>query len=85
MGQGGAVSVYNLISFAGLFVLAGVAWLFSSDRKVVNWRVIGWGIGLQLLVAHFKHRVPDTARIAPVRHRIGEPPANTKLALRLPQ
>ena len=28
---------------------------------------------------------PDAARIAPVRHRIGEPPAHPKLAFRLPQ
>ena len=34
---------------------------------------------------HLEHRVPDTARIAAIRHRIGEPPAHAKLALRLPQ
>ena len=57
------MSVYNLISFAGLFVLAGVAWLFSSDRKVVNWRVIGWGIGLQLLVALFIFVLPAGTKV----------------------
>jgi len=34
---------------------------------------------------HLEHLVTDAVRIAPVRHRIGEPPAHTKLALRLPQ
>jgi hypothetical protein len=29
--------------------------------------------------------VPDAIRIAAVRHHIGKPPANSKLALRLPQ
>ncbi len=52
------MTVYNLVSFAGIFVLAGVAWLFSSDRRVVNARVLVWGIGLQLLVAAFIFVVP---------------------------
>lgn len=30
----------NLVSFAGIFVLAAVAWLFSSDRRVVSLRVL---------------------------------------------
>jgi hypothetical protein len=34
---------------------------------------------------HLKHRVPDTGRIAAIRHRISKPPAYTKLALRSPQ
>jgi CNT family concentrative nucleoside transporter len=52
------MTAYNLVSFAGIFVLAAVAWLFSSDRKVVNARVLIWGIGLQLLVACFIFVVP---------------------------
>jgi len=34
--------MYNLVSFAGIFVLMGVAWLLSADRRVVNWRVVIW-------------------------------------------
>ena len=34
---------------------------------------------------HFEHRVPNAARIAAIRHRIGEPPAHPKLAFRAPQ
>ena len=34
---------------------------------------------------HLEHLVTDAARIAPVRHRIGKPPAHPELALRLPQ
>ena len=52
------MTAYNLVSFAGIFVLAGVAWLFSSDRKTVNVRVLVWGIGLQLVVAFFIFVVP---------------------------
>jgi CNT family concentrative nucleoside transporter len=50
--------LYNLISFAGIFVLMGVAWLFSSDRRVINWRVVLWGTALQLLFALFIFVVP---------------------------
>jgi len=50
--------VYNLVSFAGIFVLMGVAWLLSCDRKVVNWRAVLWGTALQLLFALFIFVVP---------------------------
>jgi CNT family concentrative nucleoside transporter len=50
--------MYNAISFAGVFVLMGIAWLFSERRGVVNWRVVGWGVGLQMLFASFLFLVP---------------------------
>jgi CNT family concentrative nucleoside transporter len=50
--------MYNLISFAGMFILMGCAWLFSADRRVINWRVIVWGCLLQLLFALFIFVVP---------------------------
>lgn len=49
---------YNLISFGGMFVLLGLAWLLSADKRNVNFRVILWGIGLQILVALFIFVVP---------------------------
>ena len=52
------MDIYNLVSFFGIFVLAGVAWLCSSNRKVINWRVVLWGIGLQLFFAVFIFWVP---------------------------
>jgi CNT family concentrative nucleoside transporter len=54
---------YNLISFAGIFLLVGIAWVLSADRRNINWRVIGWGIGLQLLVALFIFVVPAGAKV----------------------
>jgi CNT family concentrative nucleoside transporter len=57
------MSIYNLASFLGLFVLAGVAWLASSDRRVINWHVLGWGIALQLLAAFFIFVVPAGAGV----------------------
>ena len=57
------MTVWNLVSFAGIFVLAAVAWLFSTDRKIVNARVLVWGVGLQLLVAFFIFVVPVGAKV----------------------
>lgn len=53
--------MYNLISFAGIFVLMSVAWTFSTDRKTVNWRLVFWGVGLQMAFAIFIFIVPAGA------------------------
>ena len=52
------MNIYNLVSFAGIFVLLGFAWILSTDRKNMNWRVICWGIALQILIALFIFVVP---------------------------
>lgn len=52
----------NLLSFGGIFILMFVAWAFSANRKVVNWRVVLWGVGLQLLFALFIFVVPAGSR-----------------------
>jgi CNT family concentrative nucleoside transporter len=39
----------------------GCAWLFSANRRVINWRVIVWGCLLQLLFALFIFVVPAGA------------------------
>jgi len=57
------MDIYNLVSFAGMFVLLGFAWLLSNNRKNMNFRVIGWGIGLQLLIAVFIFVVPGGAEV----------------------
>ncbi|KPK97616.1 MAG: hypothetical protein AMK75_07380 [Planctomycetes bacterium SM23_65] len=43
------MDIYNLVSFVGIFVLMGLAWLVSANRRLMNWRVILWGVALQLL------------------------------------
>lgn len=39
----------NLVSFLGIFILVFIAWLFSEDRRRFPWRVVTWGIALQLV------------------------------------
>ena len=50
----------NFVSFFGIFGLCFVAWIFSEDRRVIPWRVIIWGIGLQLVLGFFIFQLPIT-------------------------
>ena len=52
------MTVYNGISFIGIFALIFIGWVFSNNRKRMNWRVIGWGVGLQLAFGLFVFKVP---------------------------
>lgn len=52
------MEAYNLVSFSGTFILLGIAWLFSSNRWVMNWQAIIWGTLLQFLFAFFIFVVP---------------------------
>jgi concentrative nucleoside transporter, CNT family len=53
----------NLLSFLGIFGLCGVAWLGSEHRRNIPWRVIIWGIGLQLLLGLLVIRIDQTRNI----------------------
>lgn len=57
------MNIYNLISFAGIFVLLGIAWLFSTNRRNVNYRVILWALVLQFIFAAFVFLVPAGAKV----------------------
>jgi len=57
------MDIYNLVSFAGIFVLIGLAWILSADKKNMNVKVIIWGIALQLLFALFIFVVPAGSRV----------------------
>jgi CNT family concentrative nucleoside transporter len=41
----------NLIGIAGIAAILGIAFLFSSNRKAVNLRIVGAAFGLQVVVA----------------------------------
>lgn len=55
--------LYNAVSFVGMIILIGLCWLFSTNRRKVNWKLVGWGVGLQLLFAVFVFRVPAGRRL----------------------
>jgi CNT family concentrative nucleoside transporter len=56
------MSIYNFISFLGIFGLCAIAWIFSENRqfKYIPWRVIIWGIGLQLVLGFLVFLFPPT-------------------------
>ena len=41
----------RFISAFGLFVMLAIAWLLSENRKAISWRLVAWGIGLQVAIA----------------------------------
>ena len=41
----------RLISVLGCFVLLGIAWLLSNNKRDINFRVVFWGVLLQLVFA----------------------------------
>ena len=42
-----------LFGIFGILVLLGIAWLFSDSKKTINWRIVGTGVGLQMIFAVF--------------------------------
>ena len=54
---------YNLVSFAGIFLLLGFAWICSTNKKRMNYRVIIWSICLQLLFAFFIFIIPAGTQV----------------------
>ena len=50
----------NLLSLLGMFGLCGIAWLGSENRRIVPWKVILWGVGLQLVLGLLVFLVPLT-------------------------
>lgn len=51
-----------LVSFVGFFILAGIAWLCSEQRKKVNWKTVLWGCGLQLAIGALVFRAPGARK-----------------------
>ncbi len=47
----------------GIAAMLGLAWLFSVKRKAINWRLVGIGMGLQLLLAILVLKVPGVKEV----------------------
>lgn len=48
----------KLISLIGLFGMVGLAYLFSSNRKKINWKVVITGVGLQFILSFLILKLP---------------------------
>lgn len=46
-----AIPLLMLRGAIGLVVLLGIAYLFSTNRRAINWRLVGIGVGLQVVFA----------------------------------
>jgi concentrative nucleoside transporter, CNT family len=53
----------HLISVLGFFSFAALAWLFSSERRKVQWKTIAWGMGLQLAIGLLLFRLPVSQQL----------------------
>ena len=47
------MSMYLIINIIGLIVFLGIGWLFSKNRKEINWKTVGIMVVLNLLLAWF--------------------------------
>jgi CNT family concentrative nucleoside transporter len=52
-----------VVSAVGFFVLTGLAWLCSANRRAMAWRTVAWGLGLQLLIGLLIFRVPGSRQL----------------------
>jgi CNT family concentrative nucleoside transporter len=52
-----------VISAVGFFVLTGLAWLCSGNRRAIAWRTVAWGLGLQLLIGLLVFRLPGSRQL----------------------
>jgi concentrative nucleoside transporter, CNT family len=54
---------YHFISAAGFLVFAGIAWLFSDNRRKVAWKTMAWGMSLQLVIGLLIFQLPLLHRV----------------------
>src|SRR5439155_1062169 len=48
----------RLTGIFGIALILGIGIALSRNRRAISWRVVGWGVGLQLAFAVFVLRVP---------------------------
>lgn len=53
----------NVLSLMGMAGLCLVAWLFSEDKRRVPWKLIFWGVGIQLVLGLLIFRLPITREL----------------------
>ena len=53
----------RFVSLFGLVVFMAIAWLLSSDRRLINWRVIVWGTVFQLFLGALVFLAPGSREV----------------------
>ena len=48
----------RLTGLIGIVALLGIAFALSNNRSKINYRIVGWGLGLQLIFAVFILKTP---------------------------
>ncbi len=48
----------RLTGLIGIAVILAIGILLSRDRRQIKWRVVGWGLGLQIIFAIFVLKIP---------------------------
>ena len=48
----------QIVSAFGVVAMVGIAWVFSKNRKAINWRTIGWATALQVILAVLVLKTP---------------------------
>jgi CNT family concentrative nucleoside transporter len=43
--------MHHLIGILGMLTMMGLAYLFSTNRAAINYKTVGWGLGLQIVFA----------------------------------
>jgi len=43
--------MHSFTGLLGILAILGACWAFSTDRKAVKWKIVAWGVGLQLFFA----------------------------------
>ncbi len=52
----------RIVSFFGMFVMLGIAWLFSRNKKAINYKAVAAGTLLQIILAALIMKVPAGQR-----------------------
>ncbi len=65
------MTTQNFISLFGIAALLVIGWLFSTDRKNINYRVVTIGVGLQLLFALLIIGIPALGLPGPFKFIFG--------------
>jgi concentrative nucleoside transporter, CNT family len=57
------MSWLNFVSFFGIFALCLIAWIGSENRRSMPWKVLLWGIALQLVLGLLVFQFPLTRKV----------------------